>query len=63
VLDYTRAEKLSYVGFSQGSAQAFAALSMNEKLNDQLNVFIALAPIMRPKGYAFKLMDILVKKE
>jgi len=51
------------VGFSQGSAQAFAALSMNEKLNDQLNVFIALAPIMRPKGYAFKLMDILVKKE
>jgi lysosomal acid lipase/cholesteryl ester hydrolase len=44
---------LSYIGFSQGTAQAFAALSIHPQLNEKVNVFIALAPAMSPKGFAF----------
>jgi len=42
--------KLSYIGFSQGSAQAFAALSVHPQLNDKVVVFIAIAPAFSPKG-------------
>ncbi len=42
--------KLSYIGFSQGSAQAFAALSVHPQLNDKVAVFIAIAPAFSPKG-------------
>ncbi|KAF9530668.1 Alpha/Beta hydrolase protein [Crepidotus variabilis] len=62
VLECTKQPKLSYIGFSQGSAQAFAALSVNSKLNQQVNIFIALAPIMRPKGYSAKLVDMMMKR-
>lgn len=50
ILDLTKEPSLSYLGFSQGSAQAFAALSIHSHLNKKVNHFIALAPAMTPPG-------------
>ncbi|KAF8586837.1 alpha/beta-hydrolase [Ramaria rubella] len=61
VLDTTRAESLSYVGFSQGTAQAFAALGVHPYLNEKVNLFIALAPAMSPRGLAQPIVDALMK--
>ncbi|CAN8100719.1 unnamed protein product [Discula destructiva] len=61
VLDNTGQPSLSYIGFSQGTAQAFAALSIHPKLNRQVNVFIALAPAMSPPGLANGIADALIK--
>lgn len=61
ILDHTEQPSLSYIGFSQGTAQAFAALSIHPKLNQQVNVFIALAPAMSPPGLANGLADALIK--
>ncbi|KAI9441228.1 triacylglycerol lipase [Lactarius indigo] len=61
ILQITRAPSLSYVGFSQGTAQAFAALSIHPQLNQKVNVFIALAPAMRPRGLSAPLVDGLMK--
>ncbi|KAK5134199.1 hypothetical protein LTR08_006859 [Meristemomyces frigidus] len=52
VLATTHQPDLSYIGFSQGSAQAFAALSIHPTLNRQVSVFVALAPAMAPPGLA-----------
>ncbi|MBE3041446.1 hypothetical protein IMZ48_02460, partial [Candidatus Bathyarchaeota archaeon] len=43
------------------TAQAFAALSIHPKLNNQVNVFIALAPAMSPAGLSNGIVDSLVK--
>ncbi|KDQ20402.1 hypothetical protein BOTBODRAFT_100481 [Botryobasidium botryosum FD-172 SS1] len=61
VLRVTRRPSLSYVGFSQGTAQAFAALSTHPELNHLVNVFIALAPAMSPAGLATPVVDALMK--
>ncbi|EON99560.1 putative sterol esterase tgl1 protein [Phaeoacremonium minimum UCRPA7] len=61
ILDTTGQASLSYIGFSQGTAQAFAALSIHPKLNQQVNVFIALAPAMSPAGLSNGIVDALVK--
>ncbi|XXH05733.1 hypothetical protein Hte_012169 [Hypoxylon texense] len=61
VLESTRQPSLSYIGFSQGTAQAFAALSIHPKLNEQVNVFIALAPAMSPAGLNNGIVDALIK--
>jgi len=61
ILEIARATSLSYVGFSQGTAQAFAALSIHPQLNQKVNVFIALAPAMRPKGLSAPIVDGLMK--
>ena len=61
ILDTTQQESLSYIGFSQGTAQAFATLAIHPKLNDQVNVFIALAPAMAPAGLSNGIVDSLVK--
>ncbi|RYC53860.1 hypothetical protein CHU98_g12347 [Xylaria longipes] len=61
ILDVTKQPSLSYVGFSQGTAQAFASLSVNPKLNDQVNVFIALAPAMSVPGLKNGIVDALIK--
>lgn len=61
ILGVTKEESLSYIGFSQGSAQAFAALSIHPQLNERVNVFIALAPAMSPAGLAAPLVDGLMK--
>lgn len=61
VLEITKQSSLSYVGFSQGSAQAFAALSIHPQLNQKVDVFVALAPAMSPPGLAAPLVDGLMK--
>lgn len=61
ILDITKSSSLGYVGFSQGTAQAFAALSIHPQLNEKVNVFIALAPAMSPAGLAAPLVDGLMK--
>lgn len=52
---------LSYIGFSQGTAQAFATLSIHPTLNDKVDVFIALAPAMSPAGLHNSVVDALMK--
>ena len=61
ILETTHQPSLSYVGFSQGTAQAFATLSIHPTLNDKVDVFIALAPAMSPKGIASGIVDSFVK--
>jgi len=61
VLKATKAEKLSYIGFSQGTAQAFAALSVHPDLNEVVDIFVALAPAMAPPGLASPIVDALMK--
>ena len=61
ILDITKCASLGYVGFSQGTAQAFAALSIHPQLNDKVNVFIALAPAMSPAGLSAPVVDALMK--
>jgi lysosomal acid lipase/cholesteryl ester hydrolase len=61
ILGTTGAPSLSYIGFSQGTAQAFATLAVHPKLNDQINVFIALAPAMSPAGLSNGIVDALIK--
>lgn len=61
VLSTTQQPSLSYVGFSQGSAQAFAALSIHPTLNEKVDVFVALAPAMAPPGLASGVVSSLVK--
>ena len=61
ILATTSQSSLSYVGFSQGTAQAFATLSIHPTLNDKVDVFIALAPAMSPAGLRNGVVDSLVK--
>lgn len=61
ILKTTSQPTLSYVGFSQGTAQAFATLSIHPALNDKIDVFVALAPAMSPAGLAEGVVNSLVK--
>ncbi|KAG0164437.1 cholesterol esterase [Apophysomyces sp. BC1034] len=61
ILKVTGASSLTYIGFSQGTAQAFAGLSINQQLNQKINLFIALAPATTPKGLHHPLIDTFVK--
>ncbi|CAE6457182.1 unnamed protein product, partial [Rhizoctonia solani] len=61
ILNLTKNKSLSYVGFSQGTAQAFAALSIHPALNEKIDIFIALAPAMSPPGLHQPIVDGLMK--
>ncbi|CAG8734308.1 13364_t:CDS:2, partial [Acaulospora morrowiae] len=61
ILDITGAPSLTYIGFSQGSAQCFAALSINPKMNKKINLFIALAPATSPGGLRSAICNALIK--
>lgn len=61
ILEHTGAPSLTYIGFSQGTAQAFSALSINPALNRKINLFIAMAPATTPKGLHHPLIDAFVK--
>ena len=61
ILSTTKQPSLSYIGFSQGTAQAFAMLSVHPTLNEQVDVFIALAPAMSPPGLANGIVASFVK--
>ncbi|QLL30538.1 hypothetical protein HG536_0A03560 [Torulaspora globosa] len=61
VLDRTQVEQLVCIGFSQGSAQMFAAFSLSEELNMKVSQFIAISPAMTPRGLHNRIADTLVK--
>ncbi|TID27087.1 Alpha/beta hydrolase fold-1 [Venturia nashicola] len=61
ILQTTNQPSLSYIGFSQGTAQAFATLSIHPGLNDKVDVFIALAPAMSPPGLTTGIVDSFIK--
>lgn len=61
ILARTGVSSLGYVGFSQGTAQAFAALSINPQLNEKVNVLVALAPAISPAGLSTPVVDALMK--
>ncbi|OAA55675.1 alpha/beta hydrolase fold-1 [Cordyceps fumosorosea ARSEF 2679] len=61
ILESTQQKSLSYIGFSQGTAQAFAMLAIHPQLNHKVNVFIALAPAMAPAGLSNGIVDSLMK--
>lgn len=52
---------MTYIGFSQGTAQAFGGLSINPEMNEKVNLFIAMAPAASPKGFSHPLLDGFVK--
>ena len=61
ILSTTHQPSLSYIGFSQGTAQAFATLSIHPTLNAKIDVFVALAPAMAPPGLASGFVSSFVK--
>ena len=46
----TTLPSITYVGFSQGTAQCYAALSVNSNLHNDINLFVALASTTKPVG-------------
>jgi len=52
-------KKIVYVGFSQGSTLAFASLSIQPKLNEQIGLMIGLAATTKPKGMKNRLVQAL----
>ncbi|KAF9173621.1 cholesterol esterase [Mortierella sp. AD010] len=61
ILAQTGAPSLVYIGFSQGTAQAFASLSINPGLNKKVSLFIALAPATTPPGLDNGIVNAVVK--
>lgn len=61
ILNETKVKKLTYIGFSQGSAQAFASISVNSDLKDKIDQMIAISPATTPHGLYSKFLDILLK--
>ncbi|OQD74284.1 hypothetical protein PENDEC_c011G03969 [Penicillium decumbens] len=61
ILEVTGQPSLSYIGFSQGTAQAFATLAIHPLLNRKVDVFVALAPAMAPSGLRNRIVDSLMK--
>jgi lysosomal acid lipase/cholesteryl ester hydrolase len=46
----TKRESLSYIGYSQGTTAVFGALSVSEYLNSKIDLVVAMAPALKPKG-------------
>ncbi|CAK7897221.1 sterol esterase Tgl1p [[Candida] anglica] len=61
ILNSTSSKQLTYIGFSQGSAQCFASMSVNPELKDKIDQVIAISPATTPHGLYSKLLDILLK--
>eukprot|EP01111_Echinosteliopsis_oligospora_P010324 TRINITY_DN3185_c0_g1_i1.p1 TRINITY_DN3185_c0_g1~~TRINITY_DN3185_c0_g1_i1.p1 ORF type:complete len:450 (+),score=99.33 TRINITY_DN3185_c0_g1_i1:147-1496(+) len=54
------AEKLSYIGFSQGTAQGFGCFSVNHYIANKVNLFVALAPVSQCKGFSNPMVHNLI---
>lgn len=61
ILKITKSKSLSFVGFSQGTAQAFAALAISPTLNEQVDVLIGLGPAMSPAGLHNPVVDAFIR--
>ncbi|KAL0482573.1 triacylglycerol lipase [Acrasis kona] len=59
VLDHTKSKQLSYVGHSQGTTQAFAAMCMFPFMQKKINLFVALAPVTRLSNQSSQLLKTL----
>ena len=54
-------QQISIVGFSQGSAQIFASLSLHPELNSKVSSFVALSPALTPPGLFNRFVDNIIK--
>lgn len=61
VIAQSRAENLTLIGFSQGTAQGFACMSSDPKLAKKVNLFIALAPVSEVRGFSNPVVDNLAR--
>ncbi|KAK5578280.1 hypothetical protein RB653_003236 [Dictyostelium firmibasis] len=61
ICERTGAPSISYIGFSQGTAQGWAALSTNTIISKKINLFIALAPVATVKGFSNPMIDSLAR--
>lgn len=61
ILQETGNEKLTYIGFSQGSAQAFASVSVHSDLTKKIDQLIAISPATTPHGLFSRVLDVLLK--
>eukprot|EP01133_Synstelium_polycarpum_P001111 gene1111-1269_t len=61
ITERTRLPSISYIGFSQGTAQGWASLSTNTSLANKINLFIALAPVATVKGFSNPMIDSLAR--
>ena len=61
ILQDTGSSSLIYIGFSQGTAQAFASVAVNPDLNSKIERIIAISPATTPKGLHSKFLDIFLK--
>lgn len=60
ILDVCKVDSLVYIGFSQGSAQGFAALSVHPQLNTKISLFIALGPTLAPPSFGPRILQTLI---
>jgi lysosomal acid lipase/cholesteryl ester hydrolase len=61
ILNLTSLPSISYIGFSQGTAVAFACFSTRPDIARKVNCFIALAPATQAKGFSQPLLDSVAK--
>ncbi|EFA79898.1 carboxylic ester hydrolase [Heterostelium album PN500] len=61
ITNRTKLQSISYIGFSQGTAQGWAALSTNTDLAAKINLFVALAPVSTVKGFSNPMIDSLAR--
>ena len=61
VTRHTLQKQLAYVGFSQGTAVAFACFSTRFDIAAMVHSFIALAPATTAKGFSQPLLDSIAK--
>jgi len=61
VLNHTGFQTLTYIGFSQGSAQAFACFSTKFDVAKKVNLFIALSPAAKAQGLTRGMLATFIK--
>lgn len=57
---YSTDRKITYIGFSQGCSQLFAALSLNPHLNDDIGLFVGLSPAIVPRDLNHVILKAIV---
>jgi lysosomal acid lipase/cholesteryl ester hydrolase len=57
----TGASSITYIGFSQGSAQAFGAFSSYPDLAAKINLFIAMAPATKVNRLHHPMVDAFMR--
>jgi lysosomal acid lipase/cholesteryl ester hydrolase len=60
VLKVTKSEKLSYIGFSQGTAQGFGCFASKVDLAEKINLFVALAPTTTVRGFNHRIVNAMI---